>query len=102
MGHYNFWNLQSNKRRRTSQGGLSRYQKTRDSDKFRDKTKEYNKDDVTFNLVGKTFLFLTMPKLTARFLELLDVESYTGHSFWRTSGTLLANAIAEILTLKSQ
>lgn len=41
-----------------------------------------------------------IPKLVASYLQLKDVELYTGHCFRRTSATLLANASADILTLK--
>lgn len=41
-----------------------------------------------------------MPKEIAKFLGLPEADSYTGHSFRRTSATLLANSGADILTLK--
>lgn len=44
--------------------------------------------------------FLSTPKLIADFLGLPDPEKYTGHSFRRTSATLLANSGADIITLK--
>lgn len=44
--------------------------------------------------------FGSMPKEIAKFLGLPDAECYTGHSFRRTSATLLADAGADILTLK--
>lgn len=44
--------------------------------------------------------FGSMPKEIAKFLDLADAESYTGHSFRRTSATLLANSGADIMTLK--
>src|SRR6266576_3636155 len=36
----------------------------------------------------------------AKFLNLEDVTSYTGHSFRRSSATILANAGGDLLTLK--
>lgn len=44
--------------------------------------------------------FGSMPKLIASYLNLPDPNSYTGHSFRRTSATLLAEAGADIITLK--
>lgn len=44
--------------------------------------------------------FGSMPKEIAKFLALPDADSYTGHSFRRTSATLLADSGADILTLK--
>ena len=41
-----------------------------------------------------------MPKDIATFLKLLNVEEYTGHSFRRTSATLLVDAGADLLTLQ--
>ncbi|XP_015523067.1 uncharacterized protein [Neodiprion pinetum] len=41
-----------------------------------------------------------MPKQIASYLNLPEPETYTGHSFRRTSVTLLANAGADITTLK--
>lgn len=42
----------------------------------------------------------TQPKLIATYLELNDAEEYTGHSFRRTSATLLANESSDMLQLK--
>jgi integrase len=44
--------------------------------------------------------FGSMPKTVALFLKLKDPESYTGHTFRRTSATLLADSGADLLTLK--
>lgn len=44
--------------------------------------------------------FGKMPKQIAEFLRLPNPESYTGHAFRRTSATLLAEAGADITTLK--
>lgn len=41
-----------------------------------------------------------IPRDIANFLKLPDASLYTGHSFRRTSATLLANASADVLTLK--
>ncbi|XP_026331776.1 hemicentin-1-like [Hyposmocoma kahamanoa] len=41
-----------------------------------------------------------MPKEIAKFLNLPDPDLYTGHSFRRTSATLLADSGADLLTLK--
>lgn len=42
--------------------------------------------------------FGSMPKTVAVFLKLQDPKSYTGHTFRRTSATLLADSSAELLT----
>jgi integrase len=44
--------------------------------------------------------FGSMPKTVALFLKLKDPEYYTGHTFRRTSATLLADSGADLLTLK--
>lgn len=44
--------------------------------------------------------FGAMPKEIAKFLNLPDPDLYTGHSFRRTSATLLADSGADLLTLK--
>ncbi|KAI8430918.1 hypothetical protein MSG28_001036, partial [Choristoneura fumiferana] len=44
--------------------------------------------------------FGSMPREIAKFLGLPQADAYTGHSFRRTSATLLANSGADILTLK--
>lgn len=41
-----------------------------------------------------------IPRLVADYLKLKDAHLYTGHCFRRTSATFLANASADILTLK--
>ena len=41
-----------------------------------------------------------MPKTIASYLKLADPESYTGHSFRRSSATLLADSGADLVTLK--
>lgn len=59
----------------------------------------YRNGKCTQQPIGKN-KFLTAPKEIANFLQLADSETYTGHSFRRTSATLLANAGADITTLK--
>lgn len=44
--------------------------------------------------------FGSMPKSVAIFLKLEEPESYTGHTFRRSSATLLADSGADLLTLK--
>jgi hypothetical protein len=44
--------------------------------------------------------FGAMPKQIATFLNLSDPHEYTGHSFRRSSATLLADSGADLLTLK--
>ena len=41
-----------------------------------------------------------MPQKVAKFLKLADPKTYTGHSFRRTSTTLLADSGADLLTIK--
>ncbi|XP_061708563.1 uncharacterized protein LOC133518836 [Cydia pomonella] len=44
--------------------------------------------------------FGAMPKEIAKYLDLPDADSYTGHRFRRTSATLLADSGADVLTVK--
>lgn len=44
--------------------------------------------------------FGAMPKMIAEYLGLDEPDKYTGHSFRRTSATMLADAGADLLTLK--
>lgn len=44
--------------------------------------------------------FGRMPKIVASYLKLPYADLYTGHSFRRSSATILANAGADLLTLK--
>ncbi|XP_074109019.1 uncharacterized protein LOC141533835 [Cotesia typhae] len=44
--------------------------------------------------------FGSMPQKVAKFLKLANPETYTGHSFRRTSTTLLADFGADLLTIK--
>ena len=41
-----------------------------------------------------------MPKIVAKYLQLENPELYTGHTFRRTSATLLADTGASLLTIK--
>lgn len=49
--------------------------------------------------VGKNS-FGSFPMIIARYLQLPEAETYTGHCFRRTSATLLADKGGDILTLK--
>ena len=53
----------------------------------------------TNQVIGRTN-FLDGPKRIATFLKLDNPSSYTGHSFRRTSATMLADSGADMLTLK--
>ncbi|XP_011859053.1 PREDICTED: uncharacterized protein LOC105556569, partial [Vollenhovia emeryi] len=44
--------------------------------------------------------FVKIPRIIASYLKLPDPQSYTGHTFRRTSATLLADSGADIITLK--
>lgn len=59
----------------------------------------YQKGKCTNQPIGKN-KFLGTPKVIATYLNLKDPYLYTGHSFRRTSATLLADAGADLLTLK--
>lgn len=59
----------------------------------------YQKGKCTAQPIGIN-KFGAMPKEVAKFLGLPDADCYTGHSFRRTSATLLADSGADILTLK--
>lgn len=59
----------------------------------------FQKGKCTVQPVGRN-KFLNTPKQIAIFLNLDNPENYTGHSFRRTSATLLANSGADLLTLK--
>lgn len=60
---------------------------------------KYAKGKCINQPVGKN-TFSHIPSVIAKFLDLSSPESYTGHSFRRTSATLLANTGADILKLK--
>jgi hypothetical protein len=59
----------------------------------------YQKGKCTAQPIGIN-KFGAMPKEIAKFLDLPEPESYTGHSFRRTSATLLADSGADVMTLK--
>ena len=59
----------------------------------------YQREKCTTQVIG-THTFVKMPKQIAEFLNLENVELYTGHVFRRTSATLLADAGTEISLLK--
>lgn len=59
----------------------------------------FQKGKCTPQPIGRN-KFLSTPKQIANFLHLEDADNYTGHSFRRTSATLLANSGADLLTLK--
>ncbi|CAD6241439.1 GSCOCG00009247001-RA-CDS, partial [Cotesia congregata] len=50
-------------------------------------------------VIGKN-IFGQVPKKIATYLNLLEPEKYTGHSFRRTSTTLLADSRASMTTIK--
>ncbi|XP_071573031.1 uncharacterized protein [Temnothorax nylanderi] len=59
----------------------------------------YQKGKCTHQPIGIN-KFGRMPAIIAKYLNLSDPDSYTGHTFRRTSATLLADSGADILTLK--
>lgn len=59
----------------------------------------YAKGKCTNQVIGKNTI-AKIPYRIAIFLNLDDSKGYTGHSFRRTSATLLVNAGSDILTLK--
>lgn len=59
----------------------------------------YRNSKCTCQVIGKN-KFGKMPEQIARYLQLPNPNEYTGHSFRRTSATLLADAGANITTLK--
>ena len=59
----------------------------------------YQNGKCTAQFIGKN-KFRKMPERIAQFLELDDPQLYTGHSFRRTSATILANAGADFAMLK--
>lgn len=59
----------------------------------------YTKGKCTVQVVGKNTI-AKLPSSIATFLELPNVKNYTGHSFRRTSATLLVDAGGDILSLK--
>lgn len=59
----------------------------------------YQKGKCTIQVIGEN-KFAKMPKEIATFLKLPDAELYTGHSFRRSSATLLADSGAPITAVK--
>lgn len=59
----------------------------------------YKNGKCTKQVTGKNKIG-NMPKEIANYLNLPDPQAYTGHSFRRTSATLLANSGFDITTLK--
>ncbi|XP_031333961.1 uncharacterized protein LOC116163974 [Photinus pyralis] len=59
----------------------------------------YQKEKCTIQAVGINTIS-KVPQAVASFLNLPEAHSYTGHSMRRASATLLANAGADITTLK--
>lgn len=59
----------------------------------------YQKGKCTKQVIGKNKV-AACPKQIAEFLNLPDSGEYTGHSFRRTSATLLADSGADITTIK--
>lgn len=59
----------------------------------------YQNGKCTSQPIGRN-KFGMMPKQIATFLNLQNAHEYTGHSFRRSSATLLADSGADILTLK--
>ncbi|XP_063972557.1 uncharacterized protein LOC135160192 [Diachasmimorpha longicaudata] len=59
----------------------------------------YQNGKCTHQVIGIN-KFGSMPRTIASYLKLPNPESYTGHSFRRTSATLLADSGADLATLK--
>ncbi|CAI6366167.1 unnamed protein product [Macrosiphum euphorbiae] len=59
----------------------------------------YKNGKCTKQVIGKNKIG-NMPKEIANYLNLPDPQAYTGHSFRRTSATLLADSGGDITTLK--
>lgn len=59
----------------------------------------YRKGKCSNQVVG-VHTFANVPSIIAKYLNLPNTSSYTGHCFRRTSASLLADAGADILTLK--
>ena len=60
---------------------------------------QYNDGKCTNQVIGKNTM-AEIPFKIASFLKLENAKQYTGHSFRRTSATLLVNAGGDLLTLK--
>ncbi|XP_031335256.1 uncharacterized protein LOC116165099 [Photinus pyralis] len=59
----------------------------------------YVKGKCTTQVIGKNTI-AKIPYKIAKYLELPDAEGYTGHSFRRTSASLLVDAGGDLLSLK--
>lgn len=59
----------------------------------------YQRNACTRQVIGKNKLS-KMPQEIPEFLKLSNPECYTGHSFRRSSATLLADAGADLITIK--
>lgn len=59
----------------------------------------FQKGKCTMQVIGKN-KFGKMPSDIAKYLQLPNADHYTGHSFRRTSATLLADSGADLTTLK--
>lgn len=59
----------------------------------------FQRGKCTLQVIGKN-KFGKMPGDIAKYLNLPDASLYTGHSFRRTSATLLADSGADLKTLK--
>lgn len=59
----------------------------------------FQKAKCTRQVIGKNKIG-EVPKTIALYLNLPNIESYTGHCFRRTSATFLANSGANLTTLK--
>ncbi|XP_031340500.1 uncharacterized protein LOC116168690 [Photinus pyralis] len=59
----------------------------------------YIKGKCTIQVIGKNTI-AKIPYKIAKYLELPDAEGYTGHSFRRTSASLLVDAGGDLLSLK--
>lgn len=60
---------------------------------------QYKNNKCTLQPVGKN-TFGAIPKSIAQFLKLPNADKYTGHTFRRTSATLLADSGADITSVK--
>lgn len=61
----------------------------------------YQNGKCTVQVIGKN-KFARMPKQIARFLELPDPDSYTGHSFRKTSSLLASSSLSKRKAMNHQ
>lgn len=79
---------------------VNKYQALRSTKAKNDRFfQNFQKGKCTAQTIGIN-KFSNMPREIARYLGLPEAELYTGHSFRRTSATMLADSGADILTLK--